>query len=379
MNREDVKDILTRYRTDTCTEAERQLVERWIVHGSADPLDLSDDQLLEDLLAIRLRLERDFRAEKATMTYRFRRWLPYVAAIVFLLSAGLWLFRDQWTGSKQPSTESQLVDIAPGGNRATLTLADGRTVNLSVAQKGIVIGDGVTYLDGSKLVENGNMKTASTFNSITTPKGGTYQIKLADGTTVWLNSASTLKYPSHFDKKERVVELQGEAYFDVRSIHSTPTPFRVITPGHAVEVLGTQFNISAYAEDVETKTTLVAGRVRVQTVGRTTNHTAVLQPGQQSTVSESGVAVNDVDVSPFIGWKDGFFIFKGTELREAMKQIGRWYNVEVIYEGFISPTPFYGKISREDTLAEVLAILKEGNINFRIEQQATSNRLVVMP
>lgn len=374
MNGENVKDILTRYRTDQCTEAERQLVESWILHGDTDPMDLSDAQLLEDLWAIRLRLERDLRAGKTTNIYRIRKWLPYAAAIIFILSAGLWLFRDQRTSHKQPSTGDQITDIAPGGNKATLTLADGRAINLSKEQSGIVVGDGVTYADGSALL---NEDAPSSAQQLTTPKGGTYQVTLSDGTRVWLNSASTLTYPTRFTDEERLVEIVGEAYFEVARNHKSP--FKVISKDQKLTVLGTAFNISAYNDETSVKTTLVDGSVRVASASAVSYPDVILATGQQSNLSKAGITVDEVDVAAFVGWKDGYFLFNGTELRDAMKQLSRWYDAEVVYEGTIPRTPFYGKISRGDTLAEVLAILKEGKVNFRIEKQNAINQLIVMP
>src|SRR5690606_11646560 len=158
-------------------------------------------------------------------------------------------------------------------NRATLTLADGRVVNLSQSQSGIIVGDGITYLDGSTVFGQGagsteqgtRHKGVTTDNlQLTTPKGGTYQITLADGTKVWLNSASTLRYPSRFDGDERIVEMEGEAYFEVAPFSSkSPRPFLVKTENQTLKVLGTHFNVSAYADEEETKTTLVEGAVQI--------------------------------------------------------------------------------------------------------------------
>src|SRR5690606_13352531 len=175
-------------------------------------------------------------------------------------------------------------DILPGGNRATLTLADGRTINLSEAQTGIVVGDGITYLDGTGVLDN-SASSVSTIMSLSTPKGGTYQITLPDGSKVWLNANSTLKYPSRFGGKERVVELEGEAYFDVsqqstaNSRQASFVPFLVKTNNQTVEVLGTEFNISAYADDPVTKTTLVEGSVKVS--AHAVNASTLLKPGEQ--------------------------------------------------------------------------------------------------
>ncbi len=344
-------------------------------------------------------------------------WLPYAAAIIFALAVGIYVYQV----SDKQLTVGNLVeaDIQPGGNRATLTLADGRTIALSSEQSGIVVGDDIKYLGGIEVLEqgarskeqgqhspfgmeNGNHNTQ--YAILTTPKGGTYQLTLADGTKVWLNAASTLKYPERFDDKERVVELEGEAYFEVsyqlsavsnqllvdgrkqaesRQPIAKKVPFLVKTATQTVEVLGTQFNISAYDDDADTKTTLVEGKVHVTADGqgaaiRNTQY-AILSPGQQSIVNQENIHVNNVDVSGFIGWKSGDFVFNGTELRDAMKQLSRWYDVEVVYEGHIPRTPFYGSISRNYSLTKLLNVLKEGKVNFSIQQHGSTNRLIVKP
>lgn len=380
--------MLARYRAGQCTENERQLIEHWIVYEAADSLDLSDAQLLEDLLDIRLRLERNLREETPVRKVGLRRWLPYVAAILVMGAIGTWALWDSQTSDPKTDQLGLLADIQPGGNRAMLTLADGRTINLNAAQNGIVVNDRLTYIDGTAILDEGLPPDIASLMSIATPKGGTYQITLPDGSKVWLNSDSKLTYPSQFDQDERVVELEGEAYFEV-SKTLQKLPFLVKTRDQTVEVLGTQFNISAYRDEPEVRTTLVEGSVKVALVnnGRgepnsrplEPSHATILKPGQQSIVNNEKATVNEVDVSAFIGWKDGFFIFNGTELRDAMKQLSRWYDVDIIYEGTFPHTPFYGKISREDSLAEVLTILKEGKVNFRIEKQGETNRLIVMP
>jgi transmembrane sensor len=378
MDKQAVKDLLVRYRAGNCTKAEQHLVESWIVYHAADPLDLSDAQLLEDLLDIRLRLERDLQARETTKAYTMRKWLPYAAAIALLLSVGIWLSNDRWLiRHQQPAAETQIVDIAPGGNRATLTLEDGRTIALSPEQEGIIVGKEIAYSDGTAVLDAAENATQGgpTWLQLATPKGGTYQITLSDGTRVWLNSASTLTYPNRFMGAERIVEISGEAYFEVTK--NPNKPFKVISKDQELAVLGTAFNILAYGDETVVKTTLVEGSVRVTS---NTHHSAtILTPGQQSTVSGTGIEVNEVNVAACVGWKEGYFIFNGTELFDAMKQLSRWYDVEVVYEGPFPPTPFYGKISMGDTLAEVLAILKEGKVNFRIEKREGINRLIVIP
>ncbi|SEL73948.1 FecR family protein [Parapedobacter koreensis] len=386
MDKQTAENILARYRAGNCTEAEQQLVESWILHGVTSPLDLNDAQLLEDLLDIRLRLERNLHAQHPTKTYRLRKWLPYVAAALIALAVGALVIGDQWSITGDQWSAINDADIAPGGNRATLTLADGRTIDLSEAQGSIIIGDRITYADGSLVLSSGSGEQPPKTNhdesrllTLTTPQGGTYQITLPDGTKVWLNAASTLKYPSRFDRKERIVELEGEAYFDVSEQWSAADsrsankkiPFLVKTKEQTVEVLGTQFNIMAYADEVETKTTLVEGKVKVSDF--------TLKPGQQATLRGTAIDIQVADIQSVVAWKEGYFVFNGTELRDAMRQLSRWYKVEVIYEGNIPRTPFFGKISRDDTLVEVLDILKAGKVNFRIEQREKINRVVVMP
>ena len=398
MDKQTAITILNRYRMGSCTEEERQLVEHWVLHGAADPLDLSDAQLLEDLLDIRVRLERDLRAETPIRKLSFRKWLPYAAAfLVMTFSVVLYYFSGQ--SDRQSETVNLTVnDIEPGRNRATLTLADGRTIDLSAEQSEIIVGDnGIMYSNGT-ILEQGSRDEQARLAiydlQLPTPKGGTYQVTLPDGTKVWLNSASTLTYPNRFAGDERIVELDGEAYFEVSgqwvvtgNERRVKIPFLVKTSDQIVEVLGTQFNISAYADEDKTLTTLVEGSVKVtlaassltHSITQSPNHPHILKPGTQSIVQNGHTTINEVDVSTFIGWKEGYFVFDGTELRDAMKQLSRWYDVEVIYEGIIPRTPFYGRISRGDSLAQVLEIFKEGKVNFRIEKHDAVNRLIVMP
>lgn len=318
----------------------------------------------------------------------FKRLITVAAILLAILSLGIILYnRESKTGETEGIAATETDDVLPGGNRATLTLDDGRTVQLSTEQAGIVVGGGISYLDGSSVLgEPGNKGTNEQRHShsltLTTPKGGTYQVTLPDGTKVWLNAASSLKYPSRFDEKERVVELEGEGYFDVR--HLKHAPFRIVTADQTVEVLGTQFNIAAYSEEEKTLTTLVEGAVRItpSEYGRTMNgnrqHT-LLNPGQQSIVKDTEVTINEVDVSLFINWKNGLFSFKETELHEVMRQLGRWYDVDIVYNDEIPEAYFFGDIRRDRSLTQALTILKKSGVNFKIEKKGQRARLIVLP
>ncbi|PPL02884.1 FecR family protein [Parapedobacter indicus] len=357
------------------------------------------------LAALTARVEKRLGSNLPQQQYRFDRFLlskrlmTIAAVLLAILSIGIILYNwEPKTGKTGGIAVTEVDDVLPGGNRATLTLSDGRTIQLSTEQAGIVVGDGISYLDGSSVLgKQGNRRTNEQGHSLTltTPKGGTYQVTLSDGTKVWLNAASSLSYPSRFDERERVVELTGEAYFDVseqvlpKTMESAggdshKIPFRVITKGQAVEVLGTQFNIAAYSEEEKTLTTLVEGAVRVTPsehgrTGRRNRQHTVLKPGQQSIVKDTEVTINQVDVSLFINWKNGLFSFKETELHEVMQQLGRWYDVDIVYAGEIPEAYFFGDIRRDRSLTQALTILKKSGVNFTIDKKGKRVRLIVLP
>lgn len=304
------------------------------------------------------------RYQQGARRKRLIRLLPYAAAAILVAIAGTLLYVGDQIADRQAGI-AHVQDVQPGGNRATLTLADGRTVDLSEAQDGIIVGEEINYTDGSEVMDAGKeslVSDVSRLMSLSTPKGGTYQVTLPDGSNVWLNANSTLKYPSRFDREERLVELEGEGYFDVVK---GDVPFRVMSKGQTVEVLGTQFNVSAYADEPETKTTLVEGAVRLQ-VGATGARLS-LMPGEQGALTANILSKKQVDVEQYIAWKEGYFAFSNTSIVAVMKQLGRWYDIEVHYEGAVPTDRFDGEISRELTLQQVLNGLATTQINYRVE------------
>ncbi|SEL43513.1 FecR family protein [Parapedobacter koreensis] len=318
------------------------------------------------------------------------RWLAGIAA---LLCAGMLLFRyGRWPNQTAKENHADVADVAlpivPGGNKAILRLADGREINLSSDQAGIVVGDHITYVDGSIVLDDRLLVPSGTQKrklpepmSMTIPRGGIYQITLPDGTNVWLNSASTLKYPSQFVGDERVVELEGEAYFEVseqwlEGAGQTPRkkmPFLVKTKDQIVEVLGTQFNITAYADEPVVKTTLVEGWVQI--VNHQSKKTNKLIPGQQSIVRGATTRVSVVDVEQYIAWKNGYFAFADEHISQVMNVIARWYDIEVEYQGDMTNKYFGGTISRfEDFETLLKTIALTGSIRFKI----AGRRVIVM-
>ncbi|PPL01779.1 FecR family protein [Parapedobacter indicus] len=311
--------------------------------------------------------------ETPTIKIRHTFWRRE-SRVAAILVVALLAFGSYWYLGREkhsPSTYTGAPDKSPGRSQAVLTLADGRAINLSEAQTGIVISDEVTYLDGSQVTEDDNSHVQSSKqHSIATPKGGMYQITLADGSKVWLNAASTLKYPSRFTSKERVVELLGEAYFIVAN--DKKRPFKVITNGQQIEVLGTEFNISAYDDEPEIKTTLVAGAVRIAVTADHHSPT-VLRPGEQATLRDDAIMVQKVDVTPYTAWKNSVFHFKNTPFEEMMRQIARWYDVDVIYANKVPKETFTGEMSRNLSLITVLDLLNVSEVRI----QFTGNQLIV--
>ncbi|MFB2121636.1 FecR domain-containing protein [Parapedobacter sp. 2B3] len=329
----------------------------------------------------------------SSQVWRLRRWLPYAAAVIVALSVGFFFWEqgqrneEQGQRNKEQALDLAAANILPGGNRATLTLADGRIINLDDAQTGIIVGDeDIKYQDGTSLAlaptGGGEGRLGEIAELVlSTPKGGTYQVTLPDGSKVWLNSASTLKYPSRFSDTERIVELTGEAYFDIAQKQRTqpagqlPTetlvPFLVKTNGQTVEVLGTEFNISAYGSDPEIKTTLVEGKVNVAVAGgaQAGLSTNVLTPGQQAITRGAHTEIKQVDVDQYTAWKEGWMIFQDKSFDQIMREVERWYDIEVRYEGTIPREVGYGMTKRTENLSVVLQLLESGGIRFRLDDR----------
>jgi hypothetical protein len=273
-------------------------------------------------------------------------------------------------------------DIAPGKQGAILTLADGRTVVLDSLGNGVVASQGGTkvVLNNGRLAYNteGAATAEPAYNTMTTPKGRQFQVTLPDGTKVWLNAASSLRYPTAFTGKERTVDVTGEAYFEVAPMLSGSgdrMPFIVkINDATQVQVLGTHFNINAYKDEATINTTLLEGSVRIVNGGEK----AILRPGQQA---QTGLStrikiVADANVEKVMAWKNGVFDFQDATLEEVMRQLQRWYDIDVVYEKGIPKLEFIGKMGRDLSLAEVLGGLQLSKVHFRLEE---GRRLVVLP
>ncbi|MES2873567.1 MAG: FecR family protein [Bacteroidota bacterium] len=314
------------------------------------------------------------------------RWQQMgIAASVLLVSLIALFFytsrvREGLSLSKAPVQKKEI--ITPGGDKAILTLSDGSTIILDHAKNGLLAnqaGVSIQKTSDGKLLYTfsnaaGSSSQASTasviYNKIETPAGGKYQINLPDGSTVWLNASSSLRFPALFAGNTREVELTGEAYFDVAK--NKNKPFKVSTKDQIVEVLGTQFNINSYSDEGEIKTTLIEGSVKIIYKDKV----VLLGPGQQFQPSNSVIKVVEADTEEVVAWKNGYFLFKDEDIRSIMRKVSRWYNVEVNYAGDIPDVGFGGNISRSKDIEEVLNALQLTNaVHFKVE----GRRITVMP
>lgn len=379
--KKNLNAIARKVMDGTATEDEKRFLDAYYdffakPHNTGN--DLSDEEEREIYLELKNRINN-------TGTGKVRRMFVSpmrIAAAVALLTLAAISAYQFLSGSN--ADKAALVKTAPvkskpilhGGTKATLTLADGTLLELDelsagklTQQAGLEISktaDGQLVYKSSKV----NDKDAENqFNTMQTPRGGIYQVVLPDGTRVWLNSASTLKYPLAFSKAERKVELEGEAYFEVA--HRDKQPFRVASANQTVEVLGTHFNVYSYKEESRTKTTLLQGSVKVLASG----NAVMLKPGQEAINKASGIKVKEVDAENAIAWKDGLFRFDNEDVHTIMNKIGRWYDVEIVYQDDVDDIHFGGSVSRFSDISKLLNKLELTNaIHFKIE----GRRIIVM-
>lgn len=271
-----------------------------------------------------------------------------------------------------------VAPIVPGGNNAMLTLANGTRITLNDKNTGTLareMGVKITKTADGQLVyqsiPHGAKAAADQFNIMETPRGGIYQVYLPDGTHVWLNSETRLKYPVAFTGTERKVELTGEAYFEVA--HNAAKPFRVVSNNQLIEVLGTHFNVNAYPDEQSSKTTLLQGSVKVIATASGASKTIV--PGQQAVLRQTGIQLHMVDTDNALAWKTGLFRFDNEPVRTVMKKIARWYDVEIVYKDDVDDLRFGGTVSRFTDIQKVLSKLElTSTINFKID----GRRIIVM-
>lgn len=307
-------------------------------------------------------------------------WLrAAAAAIIILIGAGAYFFNqksDQNTktgiAKALPVNVKETNDVPPGGNKAILTLGNGQQIILDSAANGVLAQQGnadVVKLASGQLAYRGTGNAVEIiYNTLGTPRGGQYRLMLPDGSKVWLNAISSIRYPTAFTGKERKVEITGEAYFEVAKDASRPLEVvvkRKNSDDLQITVLGTHFNVNAYHDEPGIKTTLIEGSVKVSR----NNQAVIIKPGEQTELNDSGTlkVIHDADVDEAVAWRNGLFEFQDADLQSILRQVMRWYDVDVEYQQNIPERYFTAIISRDKTLTGVLEILKLSDIDYKLE------------
>lgn len=381
MERPDANEILKRYLAGEATAEESALLESWHLSYEHDAVvDIDADAQMSDLDEVWLALDKPKSAVKEIIL-----WPKLAIAATIVLVAGVALFFYMQDNAVEKQQLKLAADLLPAKNNAVLTLANGEKIILDDTGSGEIAnqsGISITKAEDGTIVYNSNVSPEMIkaqggkmqYNTINTPRGSKYQLNLPDGTKVWLNAASQLKYPVIFAPNERKVELVGEAYFEVSKVmmkgKETRMPFIVITDKQHLEVLGTHFNINAYTDEQQVKTTLLEGSVKVEGL--------VLKPGQQSVLNKGEVAISKADIGEVMSWKNGMFQFNDTKLSDIMLQASRWYDVDVVYEGNIPAIRFSGEVSRTVNAAAFLDMLKYLDVKFHIESMEGNKKRIVV-
>lgn len=363
--------LLQKYQAGECTPEEEAMIAHYIIFVSTTPQDLLAMQ--PDLDELRLRtVGLHISHIKTEKMVRLGRIAAVAASIAIVLGVGIVMFTPD---KEQKQLAAYANDVDPGSDKAILTLANGTKINLSDVRTGSLLSQsGIEIIkaeDGTLVYKVAASKSnASAYNTITTPKGGQYKIFLPDGTRVWLNAASSLSYriAANIGRGERKVKLVGEAYFEV--IKTKNMPFIVKTNKQEVTVLGTHFNINSYKDEPDTKTTLLEGAVSISVPYGNKGGT-ILRPGDQAVNNGAEINVKKIDTSMAVAWKNQEFMFRNESLESIMRKVGRWYNVEIVYENNeVGKELFGGTISRYDRISKVLRALEgTGDVKFKIQDR----------
>lgn len=382
--------LLNKYQRNELTEPEAAIFFAWYHKADAEELHrllalTNDPPLYEEASPAFLRAMEQKLAQSAVVKRLVpRKWLVAAAAAIVLVTAGsLYLLLQKKAAEKSvTATTKKVLDIEPGSNGAVLTLSDGRHIILDSMGNGQVIEDKgarINIKNGSLTYEPANAPGA-VYNTISTPVARQFKLVLPDQSVVWLNAGSSIKYPTAFIGKTREVEMTGEAYFEVAK--DVSRPFKVkVNKQLDVEVLGTHFNVNAYEDEGSIRTTLLEGSVKVKSEAgnQRSEQSVVLKPGEQAALAAANSPLtihHSPNISQVIAWKNGIFNLDGLETKEVMRQLARWYDVQVVYEPGVTSHNFYGEIGRNLSLAQVLEGLKLSGVNCRIEE---GKKLIVLP
>ncbi|WP_114936714.1 FecR family protein [Mucilaginibacter endophyticus] len=402
MNNDRLRSLLEQYFNDAISDADREELLSYLNNNPDDVSGAVDEEMLnlegtpgfdearaQKVLAD-IKADPRFKDDvivpvpvigKRNIMKLYAGWVKIAAAVLIFASVGFYFVRRQKMGAvKNEVAANRAAKIVPGGNKAILTLAGGKSIVLDSAANGALastgksqvnkVGDGKLVYDVLPNATHAGVN-AVLYNTLTIPPGGQYQVVLPDGTQVWLNSSSSLSYPTEFTGNSRTVKLTGEAYFEVAK--NKDKPFYVEMNNVQVKVLGTHFNISAYSDDKDLTTTLLEGSVQISKSGSL----ALLKPGQQAVISSNAnaIAVSKANLNQAMAWKNGYFMFNDDNIVDIMKKVSRWYDADIEYQGNFANQRFGGTFTRSKSITDLLKSLEQiGNVHFKI----TGRRITVM-
>jgi transmembrane sensor len=381
MDIQHTKELLQKYQSGNCSDSENELIESWykqLVDTGEWQWSKDEKEMMEKMIEARINKQINGTLPQKVfyLKPRFQWWAA--ASVIFLL-AGFSYF----TLSNKKTIQGQVAKVshndvkAPQSNIATITLSNGQKVNLDSVGNGALAVQGnvkLIKLANGKIAyqqSSGEVITKIEYNTLSNPRGSkVINMSLADGSKVWLNAGSSLTYPVSFIGNERKVSVTGEAYFEVA--HDASRPFIVNNGTMDVRVLGTHFNVNSFKDDGnDIKVTLLEGSVKIENG----NATGILKPGQQGVVTSDVKVLDNVNLDQVMAWKNGYFQFDNASLQNVLKEISRWYDVDVVYEGKNQPRVFMGEMQRDLNLTEVLKILQMNKVHFKI----AAKELRIMP
>ena len=414
MSISQIKNLLDSYIAGSATQQEQQLVEQWLEENDQQNTEW---QLMnnKDKAAWLLQLYRDIDNSitpkdagwqdddtiDSSLAWYKKFWLPVAAALIVSIGAGIYYFL---LPQEERATPVSVIapqlqnDALPGTNKAILMLDNGKTILLDDSQDGVLVKQGGTAVSkqGENLMYKGkgnNDKDAPVvFNTLTTPRGGQYKLVLADGSKVWLNASSSIRYPVSFTGNERKVEITGEVYFEISQLSvdglkgkaTKRIPFIVKVnmlgrEGAEVEVLGTHFNINAYDDEDAISTTLLEGSIKISPPrpNEKSLEAVIITPGQQARLNKNGLLqlVKEVNIEETVAWKNGLFMMDGVAIPAVLRQLARWYDVDIVYGNGIPEGRITGDIPRDMNLSEVLKVMELSGVHFKIDNK----KIIVNP
>lgn len=377
----NIQELADKWAQGKLTPDEQAYLERWYADFNDEHIKLTDSrhdnaEALRNAMLARINSRIEQGDKPVRSIWNWPR-IAAAASILLILSAGSYfLLRKQRPAQ---TAQNQQSDIGPGGNKAVLTLANGSKIDLTGAKKGTIALQANTIIkktsDGkieyASAAKSDNSSSEIQYNTMTTQRGGRYEGVLTDGTQFVLDAASSIRYPVNFNGDKRLVQITGQVW--IKPKHNAARPFYTTAKGITLKDIGTEFNINAYDDEPGVATTLVEGSVSI--TPDATHQAVLLKPGQQATLKNNAIIVKAVDVDDIIAWKNGQTSFKTGDIQEIMRQVSRWYDVDVEYQGDIPEMSFTGGVSRNSKLSSVLKVLALNGIHFSVE----GRKIIVKP